>query len=584
MKNVIPLALFLCLLINHAFAQVGVGTNSPNPSAKLDVSSTTSGFLPPRMTAAQRDAIANPAAGLMVWCSNCCSYGEAQVYNGVAWTNMVGGSACAARPTVAATVAVSDIATTTATSGGNITSDGGAAVSARGVCWSTSANPTTADSKTTDGTGTGSFTSSITGLTAATLYYVRSYATNSSGTTYGTQVSFTTASITAPTLAATTAVSSIAATTASSGGNVTADGGASVTARGICWSTSSNPTTADSKTTDGTGTGSFSSSLTGLTSATLYYVRAYATNSSGTSYGTEVSFTTSASLPVPVLDNHPDYARPIFQDSLHNYQAVTWVNIVVSDGGSPITSSGVCWSTSPVPTISDSSKTSAVQVFGGYDIIAAQMTTLSPGTLYYTRVWAQNANGIAYGPEVSFTTVALQPGVEHQGGKIAYVYQPGDPGYVAGEVHGVVAGIANSSINSWGGGNVPNTTFLNNNSTGTALGTGQANTQGIISKINELVPGTAMLSVAGAANSYTVTAYPALYWHLPSKDELYKLWLNRASLATLTAPNYFPSIYCWSSSEIDATHAWIIDCTSGVLSQDDKELQHAGGYCAVHYF
>jgi parallel beta-helix repeat protein len=194
-------------------------------------------------------------------------------------------------PTLAATTAASAITGTTATSGGNVTGDGGAAVTARGVCWSTSANPTTANSKTTNGTGTGTFTSSITGLTAGALYYVRAYATNSAGTGYGTQISFTTVSI--PTLAATTAASAITGTTATSGGNVTGDGGASVTARGVCWSTSPNPTTANSKTTNGTGTGTFTSSLTGLTTNTLYYVRAYATNSAGTGYGTQISFTTT---------------------------------------------------------------------------------------------------------------------------------------------------------------------------------------------------------------------------------------------------------------------------------------------------
>ena len=82
------------------------------------------------------------------------------------------------------------------------------------------------------------------------------------------------------------------AITATGGGNVTADGGGNVTARGICWSTSQNPTIAGSHTTNGTGTGSFTSSMTGLTANTTYYVRAYATNSAGTAYGEEVSFTT----------------------------------------------------------------------------------------------------------------------------------------------------------------------------------------------------------------------------------------------------------------------------------------------------
>ena len=95
----------------------------------------------------------------------------------------------------------------------------------------------------------------------------------------------------APTVT-TTAISDIDKTTATGGGNITADGGATVTARGICWSTSQNPTISGSHTTDGTGTGSFTSSMTGLTANTTYYVRAYATNSAGTAYGAEMSFTT----------------------------------------------------------------------------------------------------------------------------------------------------------------------------------------------------------------------------------------------------------------------------------------------------
>ena len=95
-----------------------------------------------------------------------------------------------------------------------------------------------------------------------------------------------------PLLSATAAVTSITATTATSGGTVGADGGASVTARGVCWSTTTNPTITNSKTTDGTGTGTFTSAITGLTSGTTYYVRSYATNSVGTTYGPEVIFRT----------------------------------------------------------------------------------------------------------------------------------------------------------------------------------------------------------------------------------------------------------------------------------------------------
>ena len=97
-------------------------------------------------------------------------------------------------------------------------------------------------------------------------------------------------------------VSSISSTTATCGGNVTYDGNATVTARGVCWDTLPNPTLDGNHTTDGSGIGAFTSSITGLDRGTTYYVRAYATNSVGTAYGNEVSFTT---LAVPAGDAQP---------------------------------------------------------------------------------------------------------------------------------------------------------------------------------------------------------------------------------------------------------------------------------------
>jgi uncharacterized protein (TIGR02145 family) len=91
----------------------------------------------------------------------------------------------------------------------------------------------------------------------------------------------------------TATVTGITQTTAGCGGTITLDGGATVTARGVCWSANPTPTVADNKTANGEGTGSFTSSITGLTSSTSYYVRAYATNSVGTGYGDILSFTTS---------------------------------------------------------------------------------------------------------------------------------------------------------------------------------------------------------------------------------------------------------------------------------------------------
>ncbi len=179
-------------------AGLGLGVNSPNASALLEVSSTSKGLLPPRMTYAQRNAITNPAQGLILYCTNCGANGEVEVYNGISWVNINGSAAAGILP-VLTTSSLSSITSNSATSGGNISSDGGAAITARGVVWSTSSNPTIALSTlTTNGTGSGSFTSNISSLTASTTYYVRAYATNSTGTSYGNEISFATSVVSTP--------------------------------------------------------------------------------------------------------------------------------------------------------------------------------------------------------------------------------------------------------------------------------------------------------------------------------------------------------------------------------------------------
>lgn len=97
-------------------------------------------------------------------------------------------------------------------------------------------------------------------------------------------------------------ISGITDTSALAGGEVVTDGGQTVTVRGVCWALTSNPTTANSKTEEGDGEGIFSSPIRGLMPNTLYHVRAYATNSNGTSYGQDVSFTTTEALQGTVVD------------------------------------------------------------------------------------------------------------------------------------------------------------------------------------------------------------------------------------------------------------------------------------------
>jgi uncharacterized protein (TIGR02145 family) len=195
-------------------------------------------------------------------------------------------------PPVLTTIAATSITSSTAFTGGNITSNGGSDVLTSGVCWSTTIDPTIEDNKTTDSIVNGTFTGTINGLKASTKYFVRAYATNSVGTSYGNEIQFTTLAPTLPALT-TTVVNSINQTIANGGGNITSDGGLTITSRGVCWSLKSTPTVTDNKSSDGSGSGSFTSSITGLIYGKIYFARAYAINSKGISYGNEIEFYTS---------------------------------------------------------------------------------------------------------------------------------------------------------------------------------------------------------------------------------------------------------------------------------------------------
>ena len=174
--------------------------------------------------------------------------------------------------------------------GGNINSDGGAAITARGVCWGTSSNQTVADAKTVNGSGLGSFVGVLTGLQANTTYFVRAYAINAVDTSYGAEVNFITPD--GIPILTTAQVTNITTNSATGGGTIITDGGAAVTVSGVCWSTSPVPDISDATTTDGTISGSFTSTMTGLQSNTTYYVRAYAVTAFGTGYGNVQSFST----------------------------------------------------------------------------------------------------------------------------------------------------------------------------------------------------------------------------------------------------------------------------------------------------
>ncbi len=299
--------------------------------------------------------------------------------------------ATVSRPALSTTI-VSSITISAASSGGNVTSDGGGPITLKGVCWSISSGPTMTDNKTVDGSGTGIFSSSITGLTSGTTYYVRAYATNSAGGAYGNEISFTTNAVSLPVIT-TSPITSVLYSSSISGGEIIFDGGSEITARGVCWSESSDPTLSNSLTNDGTGTGQFESSITGLLPGKTYHVRAYATNIGGTSYGEDLSFNTK-SVEVPIL-NTTDIS------SILKTSAFSGGNIT-SNGGAEITQRGVCWNNTGNPT-----KFSAYTSDGtGTESFTSRITGLTGTTTYYVRAYAINSAGTSYGNQVSFTTSA----------------------------------------------------------------------------------------------------------------------------------------------------------------------------------
>lgn len=438
---------------------------------------------------------------------------------------------------------ISSITQTSAIGGGNINSDGGSSIAARGLCWSnTTGTPTIANSKTITGSGIGAFASSIAGLTPNTTYYVRAYATNSVGTAYGNVIIFTTVSANLPAGLTTNSVTSITQTSAIGGGNINTDGGATITSRGLCWSnTTSSPNIINNTTNNGSGTGSFTSSITGLSANTTYYVRSYATNSVGTAYGTTVNFrTTSATIPTGLTTTSVS--------SISQNSAISGGNIS-SDGGAIITSKGICWSnTTSTPTVNNSTTNNG----SGTSSYSSSLTGLSPNTTYYARAYATNSAGTAYGGLISFTTSSnLVVGQSYQGGIIAYIYNSGDSGYVAGQIHGIIAAPSNQITGAqWG------CSGTNISGTNTSFGTGAVNTSNIVNSCSTIGIAARICSdlISGGYSD----------WFLPSYYELEKLYINRNSIG-----GFSNSVY-WSSSQSSSTSAYGISFVNGGTASNTK--------------
>jgi|GEM_PF-535127 len=295
-----------------------------------------------------------------------------------------------APPVVITNSTVTSLTRTSVTCGGQVTSQGSKSVRARGICVSVTPLPVVSDLHTSDGAGTGSFTSQLNTLAAGTKYYLRAYASSLSGTGYGEQITFTTQNAIAP-VVTTAGAYNITATSASAGGSVTDSGGTSIAACGVCYSTSGSPTVNEAKTTDTLKSGQFVSRLEGLAPGTKYYFRAYAINNAGVGYGSVDSLTTTtASLPSVSTANVTNITSATASSG----------GSITNTGNATITACGVCWNTKGSPTLGDNKTTDT--------LIAGQFTSalngLAQSSKYYLRAYATNIAGTVYGNEIFFTT------------------------------------------------------------------------------------------------------------------------------------------------------------------------------------
>jgi len=313
---------------------------------------------------------------------------------------------------------------------------------------------------------------------------------------------------------------------------LTVSGGSPYVQIGFCWSTSPNPTVADNQAIYYTSTtvGNFSGGVVNLLPSTTYYVRAFAINSAGTSYSNQQSFTTyTPSLPT---------VTTTLISNITGGTADGGGNIT-NDGGAPINSRGICWGTSPNPTIANSITNNGIGV-GAFSSI---MNGLVPNTTYYVRAYATSVAGTAYGNQQTFTAGPnLSIGSFHQGGLIAYFLQPSDPGYDVNVLHGIIVSPTNIATGAeWGCSGT-----LISGANGNTIGSGSQNTTDIIGGCNS--PGIAAL----LCDNLVLNGYSD--WFLPSNSD----WVAMCSAAAISNNVVSNVTGYWTSNQVDAVTANIV--------------------------
>jgi uncharacterized protein (TIGR02145 family) len=287
---------------------------------------------------------------------------------------------------------MTDITDTTAKSGGNITFDGNATILSRGVCWSTNARPTISDSKTADGTGIGQYASRISGLSAGTKYHVRAYATNSAGTRYGEDMTFSTSGV-SPNVPTTKPATNVSVTMATLNGTVNAQNCETWVAFEYGTTTDyGQEATPGERFIYGNKVTTVYAISTLLKAGTVYHFRLRAENSQGTFYGRDMEFTTLNQAP-PTVNGYGAENITSKTATLTGYVIANNLPSVVTFEYGTTTNYGQSVTSGPSPATGDS-----------VTRVSAILTGLPCGAIYHFRMKAENSLGVTYGRDLTFCT------------------------------------------------------------------------------------------------------------------------------------------------------------------------------------